>query len=68
VVGVRLLEDGVAEDNFFELLDGGSAMGSPDKWAVLLGEFSERFGNISKTANKGVLVPKDTKCALDLLY
>jgi hypothetical protein len=65
---VQLLKDGVTEDNLFEPLDGGSTMGGPDKQALLFGEFSEWFGNISETMNKGALIPEDAEHTMDLLY
>jgi hypothetical protein len=67
-VGVWLLKNGVTQDNFFELFDSGCAVWGPDKGCVLLCQFCERFGDISESSDKGVLVAKDAESAVDLFY
>jgi hypothetical protein len=63
---VRLLEDWVTQDNLFEFLNGGHAAWGPDEGCVLLCQFCEGFGNISKSSDKGALIAKDAKRAVDL--
>jgi hypothetical protein len=68
VVGVWLLEDGIAQHNLFEPLNGCGASWGPSEGYVLLCKFGERFGNIGKAADKGALVTEHPKCAVDLFY
>jgi hypothetical protein len=65
-VRVGLLENGIIQDDFLKLLDGGGTARSSQKWSVLLCQFSEGFCNISKAMNKRLLIPEDSKCAVDL--
>jgi hypothetical protein len=68
MVGVWLLDDGVAQNNLFELLDGFGASRGPKEGCILLGEFSQGFGNVGEALDKRSLVTEHTQCAADLFY
>jgi hypothetical protein len=55
-IRVGLLEDGVTQNNLFELLNGSCAVGSPGEGDILLGKLSQGFGNIGETPDERSLV------------
>jgi hypothetical protein len=66
MIGVGLLDNRVAQDNFLKPLNGGGAMRSPYEGRVLFGELHQGFGNVSEAVDEGLLVAKNTKHAMDL--
>jgi hypothetical protein len=66
VTGVGLLEDGVTQNNLFELLDGCCTVGGPDKGYILLCQFCQGFRNVGEIVDKGSLIAKDAECASNL--
>jgi hypothetical protein len=56
MIRVRLLEDGVTQNDLFELLNGSCAVGSPGKGDILLGKFGQGLGNIGETPDEWALV------------
>jgi hypothetical protein len=50
------------------MLDGFGASRGPRERYIFLGEFGERFGNVSKASDERPLVAKDTKGASDLFH
>jgi hypothetical protein len=65
---VGLLDDGVAQDNFFKPLNGGYAVWGPNKGHIFLCELCQGFGNVGETLDEGSLVAKNTEHAPDLFY
>jgi hypothetical protein len=67
-IRMGLLDDGVAQDKFFEPLNGSGAAWGPNKGRILLYELCQGFGNICETLDEGSLVAKNTEHATDLFY
>jgi hypothetical protein len=66
-VGMGLLDNRIAQDNFLESLDGGSAARGPHKGSILLHELHQWFSNVGEPTDKWALVAKNTKRTTDLL-
>jgi hypothetical protein len=64
---VGLLDDGVAQDNFFKPLNGDCAVWAPNKGCIFLCELCQGLGNVGETLDEGSLVAKNPKHATDLL-
>jgi hypothetical protein len=65
---VGLLDDEIAQDNFLESPNCGSAVWGPNEGCVLLCELGQGLGNVGEALDEGSLVTKNAKCATDLFY
>jgi hypothetical protein len=67
-IGVGLLDDRIAEDNFLESLNGGGAARGPHKGGILFHELHQGFSNVGKPMDERSLVAENSEHTADLFY